>query len=180
MAVTCGHCGRHDHYSEMCPKQAADVRGEGQKALADYERTGRGCSICGHGDHREEHHRHAVMDWMARSGSPAAGGPSSGIPPPPPAPGGGAGGGGRKPKDQTSCKFGKNCAALNDKNGNKCEWKHTQEEVNAAEAKRQQKPADGSPPAQRQQSPGKGRVEVCPFLPPREGTSFRSPWSWYS
>ena len=62
-----------------------------------------------------------MMDWMAKSGSPEGRGPGS--PPQPPATGGG-GGDGRKPKNQTLCRFGKNCSHLNDKNVNKCDFMH--------------------------------------------------------
>ena len=70
--ITCAHCRRHDHHTEYCPKQAAERRGESTKCLADHERSGRICSICGQGDHNEEHHRQAIADYMARMGAPPA------------------------------------------------------------------------------------------------------------
>ena len=41
--VTCAYCQRHDHFSEYCPKQAADRRGESTKCKAGNERTGKVC-----------------------------------------------------------------------------------------------------------------------------------------
>merc|ERR1712242_297076 len=83
--VTCSHCQRHDHFTEYCPKAAADRRDESMKCLADHERTGRVCSLCGHGDHSEEHHRQAIADYAARM--------DESPPPPPPSPSGRKGGG---------------------------------------------------------------------------------------
>ena len=59
---TCNYCHRTGHPSQACPKKAADTRGESAKALADAARTGRVCTICGFGDHREDHHRLANAD----------------------------------------------------------------------------------------------------------------------
>ena len=64
--VTCGHCQRHDHFTEYCPKVAAERRNESAKCLADHARSGRICSICGQGDHNEEHHRLAIADFINR------------------------------------------------------------------------------------------------------------------
>ena len=53
----------------MCPKKAADLRGESFKCLADFERGGKVCSICQQGDRREEHHRLAAVDYAAQMGT---------------------------------------------------------------------------------------------------------------
>ena len=50
------------HTTELCPKRAADVRGDTSKCLADSERTGRVCEMCGFGDHTDIHHRLAAAD----------------------------------------------------------------------------------------------------------------------
>ena len=42
--LTCKYCRTHDHHTELCPKKAADLRGESAKCLADAERGGRVCS----------------------------------------------------------------------------------------------------------------------------------------
>ena len=63
--LTCQYCRRHDHHTELCPKKAADVRGESNKCVADHEMQGRTCSICHHADHSEEHHRLAAMDLVS-------------------------------------------------------------------------------------------------------------------
>ena len=36
----CGYCQRQDHHAEICPKRAADVRGDSAKCLEDFERGG--------------------------------------------------------------------------------------------------------------------------------------------
>ena len=66
--LTCQYCRRHDHHTELCPKKAADVRGESNKCVADHEMQGRTCSICHHADHSEEHHRLAAMDLVSEPG----------------------------------------------------------------------------------------------------------------
>ena len=58
----CGHCNRTGHPTEVCPLKAAELRNETTKALADSARTGRCCTICGYGDHREDHHRLGSAD----------------------------------------------------------------------------------------------------------------------
>ena len=73
--LTCQYCQRHDHHSELCPKRAADIRGESAKCVADFERGGRTCAICHQSDHSEEHHRLAAMDLVAQSSAAVAGGP---------------------------------------------------------------------------------------------------------
>ena len=65
---TCGYCKRQDHHMEICPKKAADVRGDSAKCMADFERGGRTCAICHQTDHTEDHHRLAVTDLMAQAG----------------------------------------------------------------------------------------------------------------
>ena len=62
---TCSYCSRHDHYAELCPKKAADLRGEPQKCIVDYERGGKVRALCRQSDHSEEHHRLAAMDYSA-------------------------------------------------------------------------------------------------------------------
>ena len=65
---TCGYCKRQDHHMEICPKKAADVRGDSAKCMADFEMGGRTCAICHQTDHTEDHHRLAVADLMAQAG----------------------------------------------------------------------------------------------------------------
>ena len=65
---TCGYCKRQDHHMEICPKKAADVRGDSAKCMADFEMGGRTCAICHQTDHTEDHHRLAVTDLMAQAG----------------------------------------------------------------------------------------------------------------
>ena len=76
--LTCGYCKRHDHRSEMCLKQAADLRGESSKCVVDYERSGRACAICQHGDHIEEHDRLAMRDYATQHGTPPVDGRKGG------------------------------------------------------------------------------------------------------
>jgi hypothetical protein len=65
----CAYCRRQDHM-EICPKRAADVRGDTAKCLADFEMGGRTCNLCNQADHTEEHHRLAVADLLALAGQP--------------------------------------------------------------------------------------------------------------
>ena len=60
--LTCNYCRSGGHFSEYCPKQAADRRGESVKCMADFERGGKVCLLCQQGDHHEEHHRLAIAD----------------------------------------------------------------------------------------------------------------------
>ncbi len=57
---------------EICPKRAADLRGDSAKRMADFEVGGRTCSICHHADHTEDHHRLAVTDFIVQAGRPGA------------------------------------------------------------------------------------------------------------
>ncbi len=61
-AARCKDCGRGGHLTESCPQTAAKRRGELESLLADSERTGRTCTVCGQADHREIHHRLANSD----------------------------------------------------------------------------------------------------------------------
>ncbi len=79
---------------DICPKKAADVRGDSPKSMADFEMGGRPCVICNQADHTEEHHRLAVADLLAlagqrmpkspagarRANDPALGSPETGGP----------------------------------------------------------------------------------------------------
>ena len=67
----CHHCKRTDHYSSMCPKAAAERRDESAKALSHFERTGKGCALCGEADHEARHHQLAARDYAASSPTPA-------------------------------------------------------------------------------------------------------------
>ena len=58
----CKYCNRSGHTSEMCPKKCAEMRGDSAKCLAESERTGRVCEVCGFGDHSDYHHRLAAAD----------------------------------------------------------------------------------------------------------------------
>ena len=69
---TCGYCRRQDHHMEICPKRSADLRGDSAKCMADFEMSGRTCSICHHSDHTEDHHRLAVTDLMIQAGRPGS------------------------------------------------------------------------------------------------------------
>ena len=60
--VRCQHCKRAGHWPEQCPQVAAARRSNTAKYLADYERTGRHCTMCGYADHRDEDHRAACAD----------------------------------------------------------------------------------------------------------------------
>eukprot|EP00969_Alexandrium_andersonii_P087874 3876221-Alexandrium_andersonii.AAC.1 len=61
-ARVCRYCQRPGHTTELCPKKAADTRGDTAKCLADSERTGKVCEVCGYGDHTDVHHRLAAAD----------------------------------------------------------------------------------------------------------------------
>ena len=125
----CSYCSRHDHHTELCPKRAADLRGESSKCVMDYERGGRVCALCRQSDHNEEHHRLAAMDYGAQSGtargaedgsagggrgqggsdsggrgrdSGAAAGASPPAPAPPP----------QERRSETPCRFGASCWKL--------------------------------------------------------------------
>ena len=57
--VRCQTCKRPGHWPEQCPQLAASRRSNTAKYIADYERTGRYCGMCGYADHRDEDHRNA-------------------------------------------------------------------------------------------------------------------------
>jgi hypothetical protein len=138
--LTCSYCSRHDHHTELCPKRAADLRGESSKCVVDYERGGRVCAICRQSDHNEEHHRLAAMDYVAQSGAArgaengSAGrgrgqggrgsggrgrgsGAAAGAAPPAPAPPP------QERRSDTPCRFGASCWKL--LKGQSCGYKHT-------------------------------------------------------
>ena len=96
----CSHCQRPGHLKEMCPLKAAEVRGDVARLVADSTRTGRKCTVCGFGDHREEHHRLACADanYAVADGRLSWKGSKGGIQDRPP---GGGGGGSILPADQT-------------------------------------------------------------------------------
>lgn len=75
------YCRRQDHHIEICPKRAADVRGDTAKCLADSEMGGRTCNLCNQADHTEEHHRLAVADLLALAGQPGPRSPIAAKPP---------------------------------------------------------------------------------------------------
>ena len=58
----CNFCQRTGHQTEICPKAAAQRRGEVDQCLADHERTARACTICGAPDHKDRHHRLGASD----------------------------------------------------------------------------------------------------------------------
>ena len=57
---------------EICPKRSADLRGDSAKRMADFEMSGRTCSICHHSDHTEDHHWLAVTDLLIQAGRPGS------------------------------------------------------------------------------------------------------------
>ena len=63
----CLYCHRPGHNAKLCPKKAAEKRGEVEGLLADFARTGAVCQICSSvgqkvGDHRARHHNLAAQD----------------------------------------------------------------------------------------------------------------------
>ena len=66
--VVCPHLSRSDHPPTICPKRAAELRGETTKCLADAERGGNYCLICHAKDHRAHHHSLAALDYAGQSG----------------------------------------------------------------------------------------------------------------
>jgi hypothetical protein len=63
----CLHCGRAGHPTELCPRKAAERRGESEALIAESARTGAACTICnGIGrkatEHRARHHILAAQD----------------------------------------------------------------------------------------------------------------------
>ncbi len=60
--AVCRHCQRSGHTSELCPRRAAEARGDLERCAAESERTGKVCGVCGFSDHREEHRRLAALD----------------------------------------------------------------------------------------------------------------------
>eukprot|EP00969_Alexandrium_andersonii_P079501 3505631-Alexandrium_andersonii.AAC.1 len=58
----CTYCLRLGHTPELCPKKAADVRGETTRCLQDSARTGVAREVCGYGGYKALHHRLAAAD----------------------------------------------------------------------------------------------------------------------
>ena len=63
----CFGCGRGGHSSKLCPKKAAERRGEVEVLSAEFAKTGQHCTICASigqkcGDHRARHHNLAAQD----------------------------------------------------------------------------------------------------------------------
>ena len=87
----CKHCNNPGHITSLCPRRAAEKRGESEALLAEFGRTGALCNLCAavgikDGSHRPRHHTLAAQDQYGTGGS---------------APGGGKGGGGKgKDKDK--------------------------------------------------------------------------------
>ena len=141
--VKCQTCGRPGHTKELCPQKASKARGDLEKWMAEYERTGASCKICKSvgilaGDHRSNHHADAARDmtYTVQAGSAA-------WRPPPHSPspgkhgmgkgkgkgkeGGGKGGyAGGKDLSNTDCPFGAKCRYLDLDTypGELCRYRH--------------------------------------------------------
>ena len=75
-ASGCLYCGRGGRNAKICPKKAAEKRGEVETLMADFARTGAACQICSSiglevGDRRARHHNLAAQDAFGSQSAPA-------------------------------------------------------------------------------------------------------------
>ena len=69
----CKHCGHPGHMVSLCPRKAAEKRGESEQLLAESQRNGNVCQLCAavgikDGIHRARHHGFAAADQYASGG----------------------------------------------------------------------------------------------------------------
>ena len=69
----CKHCSNPGHITSLCPRKAAEKRGESEGLLAEFVRTGAACNLCAavgikDGSHRSRHHTLAAQDQYTTGG----------------------------------------------------------------------------------------------------------------
>ncbi|HIG75530.1 MAG TPA: zinc finger CCCH domain-containing protein, partial [Bacteroidetes bacterium] len=109
---SCKHCGGRDHEEKLCPKAAACRRDAVNRCESEFTRTGVGCSLCGQGSHRKEHHRLAAQDAYCTEGVNQFGGKAKGK-------GKGGKGDGHQPRGRSEERWNR------ESNGGNAQWRES-------------------------------------------------------